>query len=66
MVLVLAGIVAAACHFGFITVDANKNIQINVSGVDSLIRSSVEKLENKTVIEDTATVITEHIDSTAQ
>ena len=66
VVLVLAGIVAAACHFGFITVDANKNIQINVSGVDSLIRSSVEKLENKTVIEDTATVITEHIDSTAQ
>ena len=66
VILVLAGIVAAACHFGFITVDANKNIQINVSGVDSLIRSSVEKLENKTVIEDTATVITEHIDSTAQ
>jgi serine/threonine protein phosphatase PrpC len=66
VVLVLAGIVAAACHFGFITVDANKNIQINVSGVDSPIRSSVEKLENKTVIEDTATVITEHIDSTAQ
>lgn len=66
VVLVLAGIVAAACHFGFITVDANKNIKINVSGVDSLIRSSVEKLENKTVIEDTATVITEHIDSTAQ
>lgn len=66
VVLVLAGIVAAACHFGFITVDANKNIQINVSGVDSLIRSSVEKLENKTVIEDTATIITEHIDSTAQ
>lgn len=66
VVLVLAGIVAAACHFGVITVDANKNIQINVSGVDSLIRSSVEKLENKTVIEDTATVITEHIDSTAQ
>ena len=66
VMLVLVGIVAAACHFGFITVDANKNIQINVSGVDSLIRSSVEKLENKTVIEDTATVITEHIDSTAQ
>lgn len=66
VVLVLAGIVAAACHFGFITVDANKNIQINVSGVDSLIRSSVEKFEPKTEIADSVTVIIENTDSIPQ
>ena len=66
VILVLAGIIAAAYHFDIITVDEQKNIQVNISQIDSLIRSGVEKIENMSESKDTISVNIETTDSIPQ
>lgn len=66
MLLALAGIIAAAYHFDIITVDEQKNIQVNISQIDSLIRSGVEKIENMSESKDTISVNIETTDSIPQ
>lgn len=56
VLLVLAGIIACACHFGIIAMDEQKNIHLNISEIDSLIRSGVENSEVFHTDADSATV----------
>ena len=62
MLLALAGIIAAAYYFDIITVDEQKNIQLNISQIDSLIRTGMDKFESK----DTISVNIETTDSIPQ